>query len=111
MSVRPEVLGLILASMAVTIVPRVLPLLGAHRMRMPGPVAAWLSYVPVAVISALFFNEILLAGGHLPRQPDDPHLLAGVLTLAIAFLSRSIAITVIVGVLLFAGLQAVVAGT
>ena len=57
MSVRPWVLALIVACMAVTILPRVLPLIGAHRIRLPGPVVAWLTYVPVAETA----QEALLA--------------------------------------------------
>jgi len=106
MSVRPEVLLLILGCMGVTIVPRVLPMLAAHRLRPPAVVVAWLGYVPTAVISALFFKEILLVDGTLPGTPVEPHLLAGLASLAVAFATRSIGLTVIGGIAAYAVLKA-----
>lgn len=106
MSVRPEVLLLIVGCMAVTIVPRVLPLLAAHRLRLPPLAVAWLGYVPTAVISALFFKEIVLVDGTLPGTPIEPHLLAGLVSLAIAFATRSIGLTVIGGIAAYAVLKA-----
>lgn len=110
MSVRLEVLLLILGCMAVTIVPRVAPMLAAHRLRLPPAAVHWLGYVPAAVISALFFKEILLVGGTLPQTPFEPHLVAGVLALAIAFASRSIGLTVIGGIAAYAMLNAWLGG-
>ena len=105
MSLRMEVLFLILACLLVTLVPRVLPMLAVNRMRLPGWVAGWLSYVPSAVISALFFREILATPAGELRGFLDPHFLAGWTTLALAFLTRNIIATVIAGVALFAVLR------
>ena len=105
MTLRPEVLLLILACMAVTIVPRVLPMMTVNRLRLPQWAAAWLSYVPSAVISALFFREILATPAGELRGLLDPHFIAGWATLALAFLTRNIIATVIAGVALFAVLR------
>ena len=105
MTLRWEVLALILACLAVTIVPRVLPMLTVNRLRLPRGVVAWLSYVPAAVISALFFREILVTAAGDLRGPLDPHFLAGWATLALAFLTRNIIATVIAGAALFALLK------
>ena len=110
MTLRLEVLLLILACMAVTIVPRVLPMLTVNRLRLPPSAVAWLSYVPSAVISALFFREILATPEGAPRGFLDPYFLAGWMTLALAFLTRNIILTVIAGVALFATLHWLFAG-
>ena len=106
MTLRPEVLLLILACLAVTIVPRVLPMMTVNRLRLPRAAVAWLSFVPAAVISALFFREILMTAAGDLRAPDDPHFIAGWASLAIAFASRNIILTVVCGVALFAILRA-----
>lgn len=105
MTVRLEILLLILGCVAVTLVPRVAPLLAARRLRLPPLAVAWLGYVPVAVIAALLAGEVLLAEGRLPTQLGEPRLLAGMVTLAIAFGSRSIMATVIGGMASYAALQ------
>lgn len=105
MTLRPEVLFLILACLLVTIVPRVLPMMTVNRLRLPRAVVSWLSFVPSAVISALFFREILATPEGDLRSILDPHFLAGWSTLALAFLTRNIILTVIVGVALFAVLR------
>ncbi|MEX1082475.1 MAG: AzlD domain-containing protein [Halofilum sp. (in: g-proteobacteria)] len=110
MILRPEVVLLIAGCMLVTLVPRVLPLLGARRLRLPPLAIAWLGYVPVAVIAALLAGELVLADGRLPATVADPRLLAGMVTLGIAFASRSIMLTVIGGMATFALLSALLAG-
>lgn len=105
MTLRPEVLWLILACLLVTIVPRVLPMLTVNRLRLPRAVVAWLSYVPAAVIAALFFREILATPAGALRDWLDPYFLAGWATLALAFWTRNIIVTVLAGVALFAALR------
>lgn len=100
MSVRPEILLLILACMAVTIVPRVAPMALVNRLRLPAWFLAWLSYIPVSVISALFFREAFLSAGAW-RSWDDPYLVAGMLTLAVAFLCRNFFLTAVIGAFIF----------
>ena len=101
MSVRWEILSLIVACMAVTIVPRVLPMMWVNYFRPPQWFLAWLSYIPVAVISALFFKEAFLVNGVL-RAWHDPYFLAAWATLMVAFFFRNILITVALGVCFFA---------
>lgn len=103
MSVRLEILGLIIACMVVTFVPRVLPLLLVHKVKLPPVVLAWLAYVPAAVISALFFNEITFDGTW--RVWENPRLVAGIIVLLVAIISRSIYLTVIAGMGSFVLLQ------
>lgn len=106
MSVRLEVLLLILGCMIVTQIPRVLPLLAARRLRLPPIAIAWLGYVPVAVIAALFAGEVVIRDGHLPTTWADPRLFAGLVTLIVAFATRSIMLTVVGGMASYALLAA-----
>lgn len=102
MEVRLQVILLIIACLAVTIIPRVAPLLLARRLRLPPLLYAWLRFVPAAVISALFFKEILIADGAL--SPTGAPFIAGLIALAAAFIGRNIAATIVIGVVAFATL-------
>lgn len=108
MTLRLEVLLLILACMAVTFIPRVLPMLLFGRVELPQWFLIWLRYIPVAIISALFFKDTLLLQGQL-RSWDDVYLTAGLLTLLIAFVSRNIFVTIIGGAVVFNVLRWVLA--
>lgn len=102
MSVRPEVFALIVASMAVTVVPRILPLVLARRFTIPVVLARWLDYIPVAVISALLADQLLLTGEETGIAFSAPHIFAGALALAVAGSTKSIALTVVAGIGSFA---------
>lgn len=108
MSVRPEVLLAILLCVAVTVIPRVLPLALARRMRLPPLVQAWLTYVPVAVIAALLVDQVLLVGDRPGITWSWPHVTAGITVVAIAASSRSITLTVVGGVAVFSVMQLMV---
>lgn len=104
MTLRPEIIMLIVACMVVTVIPRVMPMVLVNRIELPEWFLAWLHHIPVAVISALFFREVLLLDGDW-RDWHDPYFLAAWPTLAVALWSRNIFITVIVGVLIFVVLR------
>ena len=100
MPISTDVLLLILACAAVTVSVRVLPFLLVNQMQWPDWFLNWLEYIPVAVVSALFFSEIFLEQGAF-RSLQDPYLLAGLITLLGAFLVRNIIGIIIMGVLVF----------
>ncbi|WP_290634908.1 AzlD domain-containing protein [Aquisalimonas sp.] len=108
MSLRPEVLLAIALCVLVTVIPRILPLALARRMRLPPLVEAWLTYVPVAVIAALLVDQVLLVGDGPGITWSWPHVSAGVTVVAIAAASRSITLTVVGGVVVFSLAQALV---
>ena len=94
MTLRTDILLLIFVCALVTIVPRVLPLVFARRLTLPPKLEIWLQQVPVAVIAALFFREVM-AGGVI-------HLAAGVVALSVAFVGRNLVVAVIVGMAAYA---------
>lgn len=105
MTIRPEIVILVTACMAVTLVPRVLPLLLARRLNLPAVVQEWLTYVPIAVIAALLVDQILLVGDRPGITWSLPHVVAGAAAVLIAAASRSIALTVTGGVAVYAVMQ------
>ena len=104
MDVRPEILIMILGAAAVTIVPRVLPLVVLARMQLPPALKAWLAYVPIAILAALLAGELALEQGAIALKWRD---LAAVLpVLAIAATTRSLIGAVVAGVGVMALLRA-----
>ena len=102
--VRPEILILIFGCAAVTIVPRVLPLVVLSRLDLPSGLRAWLGYVPIAILAALTAGEVTLEQGMLALKWRD--LLAVVPVLAIVATTRSLIGAVVAGVVTMALLRA-----
>jgi branched-subunit amino acid transport protein len=81
----------------VTFVPRWAPLLFLSRRRLPFWFTEWLEMIPAAILSALLAPELLTGG--TPRSFDvwRPELLAAIPTFAVAIKTRSLSLTVVVG--------------
>ncbi|CAA7600480.1 Branched-chain amino acid transport protein (AzlD) [Acididesulfobacillus acetoxydans] len=62
----------------------------------------WLSFVTPAVLGALLGPMLLLNGDHWPSITHNPTLLAALPTAAVAWISRHLLLTVVVGVVCFA---------
>lgn len=101
MDIRPEILTLVLACAAVTVVPRVMPLVLLAKVDLPGWLLQWLGYVPIAVLSALLAIEVLVVDGRPAVSVANPSLLAIVPALAVAAVTRSLIGTVVAGVGLY----------
>jgi branched-subunit amino acid transport protein len=107
MDVRGSVLCIILGAGLVTVVPRVVPLVLLSRISLPAATVRWLSYVPIAVLSALLAQEVLLANGQIYLSPHNLALLAVIPTLLVAVRTRSMIGTVLTGVIAMALLRAI----
>jgi len=85
----------------VTYVPRWLPLVFLSNRRLPEWFEQWLDLIPAAILSALILPILITAGE--PRHLDllRPELFVAVPTLLFAVKTRSLAGTVVVGMLLF----------
>ena len=99
MSLRIEVLFLILGCMLVTIIPRVLPLIFAEKVSLSKKTRIWLKQVPPVVISAkeiykLYFKEILLPMEWLPHFSDAQQFLLNNTLLIAGITTRNLLITV-----------------
>jgi len=100
-----DFLLLMLAMGAVTYLPRLLPLVMLSRRTLPAWFAEWLELIPAAILSALIAPTLF--AGSAPRlfTLGKVELLAALPTLLCAYKTRSLAGTVIVGMLCYWGLQ------
>ncbi|SHE52001.1 AzlD domain-containing protein [Desulforamulus putei] len=92
-----KVLTVIIGMMIVTYIPRMLPLAILSRINISKGLLNWLSYVPVAVLSALLAPEILMKDGQLQINLSNTYLLAAIPCFIAGFYSKSIFLTVVTG--------------
>lgn len=85
----------------VTYLPRMLPLVVLSRLNMPAWFIRWLSFVPVAVLSALLAPALLIQTGDGGRALwlawDNRPLLASLPTFAVAMRTRNLFAAVLTG--------------
>ena len=67
------------------------------RMDIPPWLQTSLRFVPVAVLSALVFPELLLPGGTLDISLDNNRLIAGIIAILVAWRTRSMLLTILAG--------------
>ncbi len=89
--------ALIIGCALVTFIPRVLPFIFVRRIQLPDVVLKWLSYIPVCILTALVVENAIL------KTEQTLHIewtviLALIPTLVTALWTKSLAITVVVGV-------------
>jgi branched-subunit amino acid transport protein len=77
------------------------------RFKIPETMRQALRYVPPAVLSAIIFPELFFRNGALNLSLDSPRLLAGLLAILIAWITRNTLITIIAGMLALFLLQLV----
>jgi branched-subunit amino acid transport protein len=88
--------------LAVTYVPRVLPVLVLSSRRLPPAVVAWLRQVPVAVLAAMLFPALFVREGRIDLGLDNLFLWAALPAFLVAWKRRSFFATVIVGIVVVA---------
>ena len=98
MEISSYVLIIIIGSGVVTLLPRVLPLVFLNNVKLKKEVINWLNYIPVAVLSALLAQELLLSNGQISIFNNEK-LLAALPTFLVAILTKSLLGTVVVGVI------------
>lgn len=72
---------------------------------MPVRLQAALRYVPPAVLSAIIFPEVMLPGGSLDLSPANLRLLAGGLAALVAWRTKNVFLTIVVGMVTLLILQ------
>jgi branched-subunit amino acid transport protein len=98
MEVSLYIFLIIIGSGIVTLLPRVTPLVFLNNVKLKKSVINWLNYIPVAVLSALLAQELLLSNGQISILNNEK-LLAALPTFLVAILTRSLLGTVVVGVI------------
>jgi branched-subunit amino acid transport protein len=99
-----DFLLLMLSMGAVTYLPRMLPLVVLSRRALPAWFAEWLELIPVAILSALIAPTLFAQANPRLFTLGKVELLAAAPTLLCALKTRSLAGTVIVGMLSYWGL-------
>lgn len=96
-----EQLSLIIGMMLVTFGVRYGVLAMSGRMRFSKRTEDALRFVPVAVLTALCTPILFKPEGSWLLSLDNSHLIAGVVAVAIAAISRHLLLTIILGMALF----------
>ena len=69
------------------------------RLHIPETIRRALRYVPPAVLSAIVFPELFFHDGALNLSLDNIRLLAGLVAILVAWISRNTLVTIIAGML------------
>ncbi|MGC9467140.1 MAG: AzlD domain-containing protein [Anaerolineae bacterium] len=97
-----------LGMLVVTYLPRVLPLWLFSSRSLPPLVVAWLRYVPVAVLAAMLLPSLLLVEGRIDLGLGNVFLWVALPTVLVAWKTKSLFVTVLVGMVLVASVRAVI---
>lgn len=92
------ILGTILGMALVTYVPRLLPILALSDKRLPILLERWLNQIPVAVLAALVAPSLLTDQGRLYLAFDNIFLWASFPTILVAWKTRNLFTSVLVGI-------------
>lgn len=88
----------------VTWIPRILPFIFVRSMKLPDIIMRWLAYIPVCILSALVISNLFKKNTHTVGI-DWPIFVAFLPTLVTALWTKSLSITVLVGVFSMACLR------
>jgi branched-subunit amino acid transport protein len=75
------------------------------RVNMPDWFTQALTFVPVAVLSAIALPEILVREGEADLSPLNPRLIAGIVAVVVAWRTKSVMWTIVVGMAVMWGLE------
>lgn len=89
---------LIIGSGLVTWIPRIIPFMFVRSVKLPDVVLKWLSFIPVCILSALVIENLLNTEETIVSI-EWPVFTAFVPTLLVALWTKSLSITVVVGVI------------
>lgn len=96
------VLYTIVGMALVTYLPRLLPMWLLSSKPLPAVVVTWLRYVPAAVLAAMLFPSLLLVDEQVNIGFDNLYFWAALPTLLVAWKTRSLFGSVVVGMVLVA---------
>ena len=94
---RNEILVVILAMAAVTFATRFGCIALFRQAEMPDWLERWLKHIPTAILTALIVPALFLPKGQLDITLHNHYLLAGMLAAIVAYKSRNIVYTIVLG--------------
>lgn len=99
-----EMFLLIIGCAIVTWIPRVLPFAFMKKVKLPTLMLRWLAYIPICILSALVISNLFVKkNGYV--LINWPIFIAAIPTLFVALWTKSLSLTVIVGVVAMAIIQ------
>ena len=106
MGLSNKVILIIVGMAVVTYIPRVLPLIFFSKKKIPDEFIKWLEFIPVTLFAALIFPELFTKGNN-PRVITflKPEFFAFIPTIIFAIKTKSLALTIIFGTLVFWGIE------
>ena len=102
MSINLSILLIILGCAIVTFVPRIIPFLVIRNIKLPKVVVKWLSYIPICIFTALIVDSFIVKDKSSLLSIDWSVLTAIIPTLIIAIWTKSLSVTVLVGIVCMA---------
>src|SRR5690625_5030045 len=97
MSTTMFIFWVVFGSAMVTLIPRIIPFIYVKRIQLPRVVLKWLSYIPLCIMTALVVENILIKEGY-GLMIDWLVVIVMIPTLIVSLWSKSLSLTVIVGV-------------
>lgn len=97
MSLDMNLLWLIIGCALVTWLPRIIPFIFVRNVQLPELILRWLKYIPVCVLSAIIIGNLLQTSNNRVSV-NWAILITLVPTIAVAIHTKSLSLTVIVGV-------------
>ena len=98
MTTTTSMIFIILGCAIVTWIPRAVPFIFVRSVKLPDVILKWLSFIPVCILSALVIENLFSEEGRFVTI-DWPVFTAFVPTLLVAIWTKSLSITVVVGVI------------
>lgn len=98
MTTTSAMILLMIGCALVTWIPRIIPFMFVRSVKLPDIVLKWLSYIPVCILSALVIENLLDTEGSIVSI-DWPVFAAFIPTIIVALWTKSLSITVVVGVI------------
>jgi branched-subunit amino acid transport protein len=87
----------LLGMMAVTYLPRALPVLALARRSLPEAVIRWLGFIPVAVLSAMLLPSLIVTEKGLDFSAQNIFLWAAIPTFLVCWKTRSFVGAIVTG--------------
>lgn len=69
----------------------------AEKITLPPLIQQSLRFVPAAALSAIILPELILRHGTLNLAPDNERLLAGLIAMLVAWRTRNVLLTIVIG--------------
>ncbi len=86
-------------------IPRLLPMGLLAKRNISKNFQIWLSFIPVAILSALLAPEIFMKNGELFLAKENLFLMAFAPVLLVAYFTKNLFATLLVGMILVAGMR------